>query len=547
MMKTRSLLWLWKLTAGIRTKLFVNCFLGIIRISASLAFIYTSKLLIDAATSSDIQQGPSIASLSVFLIILFIIQICSGLATSWYSNQNEVKTKNMIRHRLFEHLLRAKWSGMEVFHSGDILNRLEEDVRLIADTLSRTLPEIAVACFNLLAAFIFLWQLNHSLAWAIIAIMPAFLLISKVYIYKVRTLTHDIRETDSQVQSVIQESIQHRLLIQTMQQSDLIGDKLSGLQDILYNQTLRRTRFTVFSRAMVTCGFAAGYLFTFLWSIQQLHLGLITYGTMAAFLQLVTQIQRPTVELTRLLPSIIHATTSADRLLQLSDIPLENDLEGGVILEGPVGIQLSNVSYKYPQGERAIFQHFSYHFNPGSRTAIVGETGVGKSTLFRLILALLTPDQGDIILQSKDKDYPMSPSLRGNIAYVPQGNTLLSGTIRQNLLLANPLATEEELRHALYTASAEFVYKLPNGLDTICGEKSEGLSEGQAQRIAIARGLLRPGNIMLFDEFSASLDLETEKVLITRLLENYPQKTMIFITHRDHILKYCSDVIRLSF
>lgn len=226
---------------------------------------------------------------------------------------------------------------------------------------------------------------------------------------------------------------------------------------------------------------------------------------------------------------------------------MENDLEKGIILEGPVGIQLSNVSNKYPQGERAIFQHFSYHFNPGSRTAIVGETGVGKSTLFRLILALLTPDQGDIILQSKDKDYPMSPSLRGNIAYVPQGNTLLSGTIRQNLLLANPLATEEELRHALYTASAEFIYKLPNGLDTVCGEKGEGLSEGQAQRIAIARGLLRPGNIMLFDEFSASLDLETEKVLITRLLENYPQKTMIFITHRDHILKYCSDVIRLSF
>ena len=266
---------------------------------------------------------------------------------------------------------------------------------------------------------------------------------------------------------------------------------------------------------------------------------------MTAFLQLVAQIQRPLIEMSSQIPTVIHATASIDRIMDLESLPRE-EIDEPVLLEGTAGIRVSDVTFAYPDSTVNVLDGFSHDFRPGSRTAIVGPTGVGKSTLIRLLLSLLKPQGGSIDVYNNIGIAPVAPATRCNLVYVPQGNSLFSGTIRDNLLMGNPEATEEQMNKALHTAAADFVFDLPAGIHTQCFEAGGGLSEGQAQRIAIARALLRPGTILLLDEFSSALDAQTETILMERLTSELPDHTMIFITHRDKIIDYCTDVLRLS-
>ena len=214
-------------------------------------------------------------------------------------------------------------------------------------------------------------------------------------------------------------------------------------------------------------------------------------------------------------------------------------------MESSAGISIDNLTFCYSKTSRKIFDNFSFNFPASSITAILGETGSGKTTLIRLLLSLIAPKEGYITLQDKSKKFPISPETRCNFAYVPQGNTLLSGSIRENLLLGSPLASEEEMKQALEDAAAEFVLSLPEGLDTICGEMGHGLSEGQAQRIAIARALLNPAPVLLLDEATSALDAETESRVIKRIIQKYQNRTIIFVTHRPEILKYSTQTLFL--
>lgn len=536
--------WLWRATKGIRCRLLFNGVLGMVRVAAGLLFIYVSKQLIDMATGHIAHTSAAFTLYLALLVVFMVAQIGAVLCNSWFTNQTEVRMKNRLRHNLFTHLMNVTWMGKGCLHSGDILNRLEEDVRVVTEVVCRSLPDLTVTLINLSAAFLFLYRLSPPLAWCILFIMPVFLGLSKIYIRRMRRLTKDIRSTDSDVQSVLQESIQHRIVIQTMEQHDQMAGKLDMLQQALYDQTMDRTRFSLFSRSMVSFGFVAGYLFVFIWSLFQLQQGLITFGVMSASLQLVGQIQRPTIELTRLLPQFVHATTSIDRLHELEALPGEETADRHR-LDGKVGILMQEVTFGYEEGKE-VLHRFTHDFKPGSRTAVMGETGAGKSTTIRLILSLLKPKSGTIELYNASERIVADARSRCNTVYVPQGNSLLSGTIRDNLLLGDPDAGDPALYEVLHHTAADFVKDLPKGLNTVCGEQGGGLSEGQAQRIAIARGLLRKGNILLLDEFSASLDEETEEILMERLLANYPDKTMIFITHHETVAGYCSDVVHLK-
>ena len=528
--------------AGQRSALLASMLANLAGVGASLLFVYICKTLIDIATGNS---GRDLAGWSLAMVATMAAQTLFSLLRTRLAAQTDIRIKNNLRMQLFSRLICAYHGSRGERHSGDITNRLEEDVRVVSECLSNSLPALLSATVQFIAAFCFLMALNNTLAWSVVGIMPLAIILSKIFFRKLRRLTRDIRDTDSLVQSHLQENLQHATLIQTLEQEGRASSGLDRLQSGLYDSVMRRTRFTIVSRTVISLAFAAGYATAFLWGVNGLLAGAVTFGTMTAFLQLVGQIQRPVLELSSYIPSAIHAAASADRLMEI-----EGDescaASEPVHLGSPAGIRMEHVSFAYPDGTRKVIDDFSHDFLPGSRTAIVGETGAGKSTLIRLILALLRPQSGSIVIYGPRSSAEASAATRCNLTYVPQGNSLLSGTVRDNLLLGDPEADEAGMKEALRIAAADFVFQLPDGLDTPCSENGGGLSEGQAQRIAIARALLRRGSILLLDEFSSSLDPETEKRLMENLSSALPGRTMIFITHRRKITEYCSDIIELA-
>ena len=537
------LAWFWRTSRGIRMKSIVNIILGLTVVGMDFAFIWATKMTIDTATGES--THPLWAGCAL-LVGIGLANIAISFARRWSSALLGVKSQNLMQQRAFARLMHSVWTGKEQFHSGDVMNRLIRDANEITSVITDTLPAALCVCVRLVFAFLYLFHFDPWLALIVLVMAPLFLLLSKVYIKKMRLLTREIRNTDSRIQSILQESIQHRMVLKTLEQTDGMVERLAQTQDQLHGQVKHKTLFSSFSNLTVNLGFTAGYLLTFIWGVYRLDAGAITYGTMLAFIQLVGQIQGPFRDMTRFVPSIISALTAAERMEQLEQTPVE-ETGGQILFPQGAGIRFSNVTYRYQDGHRNILCNFSFDFTPGSTTAILGETGAGKTTMIRLILALLSPTKGHVEFYDKERTASASPNTRCNLVYVPQGNTLLSGSIRDNLLLGNPDATEEDMHRVIEMACADFVLSLPDALDTICGEGGTGLSEGQAQRIAIARALLRQGNILLLDEATSALDTETERQLIGNIARQAKEKhqTILFITHRPAVVEYCENTLML--
>lgn len=534
--------YLWRASAGQRWAVLTVCALGVLSVLFSLAFIGGSKHVIDIATGTVAGSLPRAALL---LVALLILQLLCNIVDSWVGIRMQIGLGNSQRHRLFIRLLHSRWNELERFHTGDIVNRVEQDVSSVVGVLTGAFPSLVVTGAQLLAAFLFFCYLDPFLPWMVVAVFPLFLLGSRYYMKRIHCYTHKIRRSDSLIQVVIQESLQHRTVIKTLEQSGNRVSKLDEWQDTLRNQVLGRTRFSLVARSFVSLAFSGGYLTAFLWGSVGLSTGAVTFGTMAAFLQLVGKVQRPVLDLTRLIPSFAQVFTAIDRLEELERLPEESGEESIRFAVTP-DVEIDDITFRYVEGEVPVFSHFSCKFPAGSCTAVMGETGRGKTTLVRMLLALALPEAGNIILRSQTGEaYPVSSALRCNFTYVPQGNTLFSGTVRENLQMGNPEATEETMCHALRTAVADFVFSLPDGMDTLLNEQGGGLSEGQAQRIAIARALLRSGHILLLDEATSALDPETEQQLLENLRQDYNGKTFIFITHNPMVAKRCDEVVRL--
>ena len=534
-------LWLWRAWRGNRLQAVLNAVVGLLGVVVSLSSVWAVQHAIDVA-AHEVEGNIIIAVLLMGGLILSNFAL--NIASVWIRNILGIKAQNRMQQKLLDRMLRSKWNGKETHHSGDVLNRLETDVTNVVNFLTEIIPNSLSTLALFVGAFGYLFMMDWRLAIVIVIMIPIFILFSRVYVRQMRHLTSEVRTSDSKVQSILQETIQHRLLIKTLEGDSAAVDRLEDTQSVLRSNVVRRTKFSVFSYLVLNLGFSVGYLIAFTWAAVRLSGGTLTFGGMTAFLQLVNKIQNPARQLTHLAPQFVSVFTAAERLMELEENPLEEQGEP-IELKTPCGVRFIDVAFAYDDSENNVIEHLSYDFYPTSCTAILGETGAGKTTMVRMILALLQPNSGKVEIYNEKEHHDLSPLLRTNFVYVPQGNTLMSGTIRDNLRLGKLDAKDDEMAEALKRSCADFVFELPDGLDTKCTEQGGGLSEGQAQRISIARALLRNRSIMLFDEATSALDPDTERKLLQNILSKR-DKTIIFITHRPAVMEYCDQTIEIK-
>ena len=536
--------WLWAVAAGNRLQTLLNAVIGIASVAMSLISVHVVKNAIDIASHAiDGDIYTAIAWMGAVIIIDFALSI-SGI---YVRNILGVKAQNRMQQKMLERVLRSEWNSRKAMHSGDIVNRLEGDVNVVVGFLTETMPGALSTALLFIGAFCYLCSMDSARALITVAVVPLCVVMSKFYVKKMRRLNRQVRDSDSKIQSVMQEIVQHTMLIRTLEGDQPMIGRLTESHRQLRQNIVSRTLFSVLSNLTLNLGFALSYLLTFAWSAIRLSQGSLSFGGMTAFLQLVSRIQGPARSLAKLLPQSVAVITAAERLMELEDIPEEE--EGNpLFVQPPCCLNLKNVSFRYDDNSPWVLKDFSYTFRPGTATAVMGETGAGKTTLIRMLLALTKPQKGSVTIASgttPQKEETLTHLHRCNFVYVPQGNTLMSGTIRENLLLAKPDATDDEMRQALHTSCADFVLSMPDGLDTPCSEQGGGLSEGQAQRIAIARALLRDRPVMLFDEATSALDTETEEQLLRNILATR-KKTIVFITHRKMVCQFCDNILKVD-
>ena len=557
--------WLWQSVRGVRLNVAFRVLIGTLQVSLGLVMVWLSKRFIDDTIRNGSDDDV------IFMVGLLVLTVVGNVVLRqvyyYLTSVATIRQSNALRLSMFGRLFTRKLYSEKELLSGDVTSRFSKDVELVSEVATAKIPQMMVTAIQLLGAFLMLRWFDPRLAWALVILTPLALVFGKFISYRLRKMTLKIREGESRIQMHVQEGVENNAVLRSLGSAPWVSERLDSMQSELHRDVVRQTRFSVISRLAFGGAFGLGYLLAFVWGGLGLRNGTITFGVMTSFLQLVGQIQGPILSILNNAPRLIHATASIDRLQELQGDGSVNGAEGTSkgaskvssdgaksVPEGSsgLGVRLENVSFRYATADHDAIRNYTHDFKPGSKTAIMGTTGAGKTTLFRLMLGLVEPREGRVLVYSTDSsgsasafEQPVSARTCDYFVYVPQGNTLMSGTVRYNLQLAKPDATEEELRHVLQVACAEFVFDLPHGLDTELGERGMGLSEGQAQRIAVARGLLRPGSVLLLDEISSALDEPTERTLFQRLFDNFKDKTVILVTHRAAVAELCDGEVRL--
>lgn len=543
MNKTKATFQFLRFTSkGFRSGIGLISFIGLAEVALSLAFVWFSKTIIDVATGEN--KG-NLLYYSILLVTIVVLQILLRLWDIRLSRMTEVGMGNYIRYNVFSRLLYTRWQELSSMHSGDMLTRIIKDTDDVVNVMVTAIPLTVAAFIQFIGALIILFILDPILALILGVGMPVLALFGKLYYTRMRKYTVEVKESESLITSMMEESLLNQIVIRTFERQANELNRLEKLQSKLHKSVHKRTNVSVIANMMMGFTFNGGYITAFIWSAYGLAKKTITFGTVTAYLQLVNRIQRPIFDLIRLLPSIVSAKTAIDRLIYLTEFKLE-DIKEKKVLTGNVTLRIENITFAYSKDVKPVLTDFSMVVEPGTMVAVMGETGVGKTTLLRLLLALVKPDSGKITIENEMESVAISERTRSNFVYVPQGNSLFSGTIRENLLLGDLNADDNELRRVLKIASAEFVFDLPEGLDTILGENGSGLSEGQAQRVAIARSLLRPGKVLLLDEATSALDSETEQTFLRNLKSEIGNRTILFITHQSQVASFCDHTYYLT-
>ena len=524
--------------------------------------VTVSKSLIDSAISGD-SEG-TIRWLIVMLVITLISMLSSPI-TSFMSTHSSTKLTQNIQRKIYQHIQCSDWLEQSKFHSVSLLTRVTSDVSNISSAILGTIPSLVSLTVTLFGSFYTLISWAPSIAFAAVFIGPFLILVGKYFSSKLKDLYKEAQEEDVKYRSFMQESIQNIMIVKTFCMEKVNMHRLIEIQNNKYKIAMRNTRLsTMTSMSMSFCSSLA-YFTIFTWGVLNIAKGISTYGTFTGMLQLYSKVQAPFSSLASMIPGLISTIAAAERLMEIEAIPVEKmadekELDNITSLEialdsisnkvssnfNKPNIVFDNVSFAY-KANNNILNNINLTIESGETIAFVGPSGEGKTTIIRLILSLINPTEGNVLLSEGNLVKEINRNYRELISYVPQGNTLFSGSIRDNLKYGNPNASDDEIKVALSNACAlDFVNELEDGLDTMIGEKGVGISEGQAQRIAIARSFLRERPILILDEATSALDPETE-VNVLKAVRALPTKpTCIIITHRPSALNICNRIIKLE-
>ena len=508
----------------------------------SLLMTLVSKRIIDDAIAGT--DNMLIMLIVIYFAMIVLMQVFDVIWVMVKTMLNEKFTFG-IRKQVYDKILASKWLDVQKYHTGDLMTRLTSDAGNIADGIITTLPSIVTLIIELLLVFFTLFYYSPLLALFSLFIAPVAAVVSWLLGGKMKKLQVKVQESEAAYRSFLQESIANLLIMKSFTNEEYASDRLVGLREDRFYWVYKRTKLSMVSSTIMSMTFQLGYIVAFTVGAFQIAAKVITYGTMSVFLTLVNRVQSPIMQLAQHIPKIVSILASAGRVMELQNIEEEECAAENITAEN-IGLKVEHVSFGYT--DEPVLVDVNLDIKPGETVAVVGESGIGKTTLIRLIMSFMDADEGTITFCNSDGETEAANAgCRQFMSYVPQGNTLISGTIRENIRMGRLDATEEEMIEILKLVAAyDFIMKLPKGLDTVIGEKGHGLSEGQSQRIAIARALIRRAPFLILDEATSALDEATELAVLEGIAKFEPKPTCMVITHRKSVLKYCDKEIMIE-
>jgi len=542
--------WLSRYSLHYKKEVLWYIFVGLLGTAVSLTGSILSKYIIDAVTGFN---AKGIIAALVFFVFMQLSQILFRAISSRISARVSIRVNQQITAQVYDKLLSSDYEALSAYHSGDLLTRIAGDVSTISTGVLGWLPELLTRLVQFLGTLGVILYYDVTLALLALLSAPVTLFMSRYVIKMMRHHNQKMRQLSSQMMVFNEESFQHLQLIKSFDRTDAYRQKHRQLQQQFKDASMDYNRFSIRKNTILSLVGTVVALFCFCWGLYRLWSGHITYGTMTLFLQLSGSLTGAFSALAALIPGAINAATAAGRIMVIMDLPVEDrsdaaDAQAFIQNHGasPLRVEASGLSYHYEDGT-PVLSESDFTVSAGQIVTFVGPSGEGKTTLLRLLLGIVRPKSGSLVLCTEDgKRINISPSTRALFSYVPQGNTMFSGTVGDNLRLIRPDATDEQLYDVLRLACAEdFIRPLPLGLNTPVRELGGGFSEGQLQRLCIARALLSDAPILLLDEATSALDMQTERQVLENIMHSQMGRTCIITTHRPSVLEISHKVYRI--
>lgn len=540
--------WMFSYGKNYKKEIVFYTILGVFSTVMSLISSVASKELINIVTGIQTNRALEMA---VLMVSMSLFSLLFNQAMSRITLKINIRIQNEIQADIFDKIIEVNWLDLSRYHGGDLLNRFSSDIGTVANSAIGWVPNLIINFFSFIATLCLILYYDPTMLFLTLANMPIMLLSSKVMMSRLRKYDMKVKEMNSEMMAFETETFSNIDSIKSFSLVHLFSDRLKGFQKRFKDVSLEYNWFSIKYNTIISLlGMVVSFSF-YGWAVYRLWSGAINYGEMTLFLQQSGRLSSTFSALVSIIPSTISATISAKRLMEIIFLPKEPlDIKTSEYLDRiqdkGFSLELEDVYFSYIQNKNVLVSS-DLKANPGEIVALVGPSGEGKTTMIRLFLGLITPNQGNAyLIDYQGKKYHLDASTRSLFAYVPQGNTIFSGTIADNLRMVKEEASDQEIIQALKSACAyDFVSRLEGGINAKIGARGQGLSEGQCQRIAIARALLRDAPILLLDEATSALDVSTERKVLNNIIVNHPNKTCIVTTHRPSVLNMCQRVYRV--